>query len=84
MIRKWSKVLQCRAMWRGCIDKELSWWCVRLWNEIRMVHQSMGNSSRVADELYIKGVLAVWDGFLFISLYSFSCIVKQVTTLKQL
>ena len=49
-----------------------------------MVHRSMGNDSRVADELYIKRVLIVLEDFLFFSLYSFSCIAKQVTTLKQL
>jgi len=49
-----------------------------------MVYQSMGNDSRVADELYIKRVLLVLEDFLFFSLYSFSCIAKQVTTLKQL
>ena len=49
-----------------------------------MVHRSMRNGSRVADELYIKRVLTVLEDFLFFSLYSFSCIAKQVTTLKQL
>jgi hypothetical protein len=49
-----------------------------------MVHQSMGNGSRVANELYIKRVLLALEVFLFFSLYSFSCIAKQVTTLKQL
>jgi len=53
MIRKWSDVLRCRVMWRGCIDKELCWCCVRSWDEIRMVHRSMRNGSRVMDELYI-------------------------------
>jgi len=49
-----------------------------------MVHRSMRNDSRVADELYIKRVLLVLEDFLFFSLYSFSCIAKQVTTLEQL
>jgi hypothetical protein len=49
-----------------------------------MVHQSMRNGSRVADELHIKRVLLVLEDFLFTSLYSFSCIAKQVTTVKQL
>jgi len=49
-----------------------------------MLHRSMRNGSRVADELYIKRVLMALEGFLFFSLYSFSCIAKQVTTLKQL
>jgi len=71
-------------MWRGCIDKEIRWWCVRSWDGIQMVHRSMRNGSRVADELYIKRVLLALEDFLFFSLYSFSCIAKQVTTLKQL
>jgi hypothetical protein len=49
-----------------------------------MVHQSMRNDSRVTDGLYIKSVLLALEDFLFFSLYSFSCIAKQVTTLKQL
>jgi len=49
-----------------------------------MVHRSMRNGSRVAYELYIKRVLMALEDFLFFSLYSFSCIAKQVTTLKQL
>jgi hypothetical protein len=49
-----------------------------------MVHRSMRKGSRVADGLYIKRVLSVLEDFLFFSLYSFSCIAKQVTTLKQL
>jgi hypothetical protein len=48
-----------------------------------MVHRSMRNGSRVADELYIKRVLLALDDFLSFSLYSFSCIAKQVTTLKK-
>ena len=42
------------------------------------------NGSEVADGLYIKRVLLALEDFLFFSLYSFSCIAKQVTTLKQL
>jgi len=49
-----------------------------------MVHRSMGNDSRVAEELYIKRVLLALEDFLFFSLYSFCCIEKQATTLKQL
>ena len=49
-----------------------------------MVHRSMRNDSMVADGLYIKRVLLALEDFLFFSLYSFSCIAKQVTTLKQL
>jgi hypothetical protein len=44
----------------------------------------MRNGSKVADKLYIKRVLLASGDFLFFSLYSFSCIAKQVTTLKQL
>ena len=42
----------------------------------------MRNGSRVVDELYIKIVLLALEDFLFFSLYWFSCIAKQVTTLK--
>jgi hypothetical protein len=49
-----------------------------------MVHRRMGNDSKVVDVLYIKRVWLVLEDFLFFSLYSFSCIAKQVTTLKQL
>jgi len=84
MIRKWPEVLRRRLMWRGCIDKELSWWCVKSWDKIRMVHRSIRIGSWMADKLYIKRVLLVLEDFLFFSLYSFSCIAKQVTTLKQL
>jgi hypothetical protein len=48
-----------------------------------MVYRSMRNDLRVADELYTKRVLLVLENFLFLSLYLFSCIAKQVTTLKQ-
>jgi len=48
-----------------------------------MVHRSMRNGSRVADELYIKRVLMVLEDFLFFSLYSFSCIASSSTTLKR-
>ena len=48
-----------------------------------MVHWSMRNDSRVADELYIKRVLLALEDFVFFSHYLFSCIAKQVTTLKQ-
>ena len=43
-----------------------------------MVHGSMRNDSMVADEVYIKRGCLVLDGFRFFSLYSFSCIPKQV------
>jgi len=71
-------------MWRGWTDTEFVWWCVSSWEEIQMVYRSMRNDLRVADELYIKRVWLALENFLFISLYSFSCIAKQVTTLKQL
>ena len=41
-----------------------------------MVHRNMRNGLRVADELYIKRVLLVLEDFLFLCLYSFSCISK--------
>ena len=43
-----------------------------------MVHRSMGNEWRVADEQYIQSVLLALEDFLFFSLYSFCCIAKQV------
>jgi len=43
-----------------------------------MVHRSMRDDSRVADEVYIKRGCLVLEDFLFFSLYSFSCIAKQV------
>jgi hypothetical protein len=49
-----------------------------------MVHQRMRNGERVADELSIKRVLLALEDFLFFSLYSFSCIAKQLTTFEQL
>jgi hypothetical protein len=64
------------------IWRVLRW--VRSWDEIRMIHRSMKDDSRVADELYTKRVLLALEGFLLFSLYSFSCIAMQVTTLKQL
>ena len=47
-----------------------------------MVHRNMKDGSRVADELYIKRVLIALEDFLFFSLYSFSCIASNSTTLK--
>jgi len=49
-----------------------------------MVYRSMKNGSRVANELYIKRVLIVLEDFLFFSLYSFSCIASNSTTLKKI
>jgi len=71
-------------MWHGCIDKTMHWWWVKSWDEIQMVGRSMMNGSRVGAELYIKRVLLALEDFLFVSLYWFSCIVKQVMTLDQL
>ena len=65
-IKKLSEVLRRRMMWRGCIDKKLRWWCVRSWDEIQMIHQSMRNGSRVAHELYIKRELLALEDFLFL------------------
>jgi hypothetical protein len=55
---------------------------VKSWDEIPIGHRSMRNGSRVADELCIKRVFLVLEVFVFFSLYLFSCIAKQVTTLK--
>ena len=49
-----------------------------------MVHRSMEDGSRVADGLYIKRVLLVLEDFLFFSLYSFSCIASNSTTLENI
>jgi len=49
-----------------------------------MVHRSMMNGSRVADEFYILRVLLALEDFLFFSIYSFACIAKPVVILKQL
>jgi len=71
-------------IWSGSIDQVLCWWSVRSWDDIQMVYRSMRDDSRVADELYIKRALLALVGFLFFSVYSFSCIAKQFMTLKQL
>jgi hypothetical protein len=63
---------------------ELCWGCIRSWGKIQIIQRSMMNDLRVADEVYIKKGCLVWEEFLFFSLYSFSCMAKQVTTLKQL
>jgi len=44
----------------------------------------MGNDLTVADEGYITRVLLTLEDFLFFSLYSFPCIVKQDPILKHL
>jgi len=84
MIRTCSEVLQRWVMWRGVVDKEVCWWCVRSQLDIRMVHAAMKNGSMVVDKLYIKKRCCTLEDFLFFSLYSFLCIAMQVMTLKQL
>jgi len=49
-----------------------------------MVLRSMGDGSRVADEVVYEERLLVSMGFLFFSLYSFSCIASNSTTLKHI
>jgi len=49
-----------------------------------MVYRSMRNDSRVADKLCMKRGGLAWEGFPLFSLYVFSCIAKQVMTMKQL
>jgi hypothetical protein len=75
-------VLRHRMMWRGGIDNMLYWWCVRSWDEIKMIHQSMPNDLRVADQLYMKRGLLLVENSLFVSHYWYACIAKQVTTLQ--
>jgi len=43
-----------------------------------MLNWSIGNDSRVADEVYIERSSLALEDFPLFSLYSFSCIVKQV------
>jgi len=42
-----------------------------------MVHRSMKDHSRVADDVYIKRGSLVLEDFLFFSLYLFCCISKK-------
>jgi hypothetical protein len=72
MIRKSSEMLRPRMPLRGCTDMVLSWRSVRLWDEIGMVQSRMGNHWRVADELYIMGLLLTLEDIRFFSLYLFS------------
>ena len=78
MIRKWSKVLRHWVMWRGFVDEECCWWCVRLWLDIRMVHRGMKNGSMVVDNLYMKRGCCTLEDFLFFSLYLFSCVQSKL------
>jgi len=69
-------------MWRGCVDKEWCWWSVRVWVDNRIVHRSMTNDSRVADEAYRERLFGV-GGFtsllsLLVTFYS-----KASKTLNQ-
>jgi len=56
MIGKWCEVFRRRMIWPGCIDQKLCCGCVRSQDEIRMIHRSMRNGSRVVDAWYIKRV----------------------------
>jgi len=47
-----------------------------------MAHRSMRNGSRVADETVYKQRLLALEDLLSFSLYSFSCIASNSTTLK--
>jgi hypothetical protein len=58
--------------------------CVRSYEKIRMVNRHMRNGSRVADGVYTNRLLSALEDFLFFSLYSFSFIANQVSTLKHL
>ena len=84
MIGKWSEVLWRWMIWSGVVGKELCWWCVWSRGGIQMEHREVRNDLMVADELYIQREFLALVDFFFFSLYSFSWIVKQVTTLKQL
>jgi hypothetical protein len=48
-----------------------------------MVHRSMRDNSRVVKEMFIKRHCLGLDNFIFFYLDLFSCIAKEVTTLKQ-
>jgi len=72
MIRKWSELLRYRMMWHGCVAKQLCWWFVRSSDKILIVYRGMQNGTRVADDLSIKRVFSVLEGFVFFSLHSFS------------
>ena len=84
VIRKWSEVKWPQLMWRGFVVMECGWWCVTSSRRIQMILRSMENDSRVPDKLYMLWGWLVLEDFLFFSLYSFSCIEKLPTTLKQL
>jgi len=78
LIRKWFEVLWCQATRRGYVDTELCRWCARSQKVIRMVHRRTRNGSRVEDEVYIKRGYVVLEELFYVSLYSLSCIAKQV------
>jgi len=71
-------VLRWRPMWRGDIEKELCWWCVRWWKDIQIVHRSIRDHLRVADEVNKKRGCLLLEDFLFFSVYLFSYIAQQV------
>jgi len=48
-----------------------------------MVHRSMENGSRGGRRIVYKRVSMVLEDFLFFSLYSFSCITSNSTTLER-
>ena len=58
--------------------------CVRSWDKIRMVHWSMGDGSRVVRRIVYKESVLALEDFLFFSLYSFSCIASNSTTLENI
>jgi len=49
-----------------------------------MVHRSMKNGSRGGRRIVYKESVMVLEDFLFFSLYSFSCIASNSTTLKDI
>jgi hypothetical protein len=53
-------------------------------DEIQAIYWSIRTGSRVADEWYIWRVLPGLEDCLFFSLYSYSCLAKQVKTLEGL
>jgi hypothetical protein len=59
-------------------------WCVRSWDDFWLVHRSMKDDSKVANELYLKRGCLTSEDFLFFSLYSYSCIPSNSTTLEKI
>jgi len=75
-------VLRCQMMWGACNRRRLGWRCIRSQLVIRLVHPGMRNDSMAPEELFMKRGCCVLQDFVFFSLYSFSCIAQQVTTLE--